>query len=464
VSPIEEKVTGLLAELADARPVVVGAPPVPEPRPSGRGGRPDYVPVEAASARSRRRSVLVAAAVVLVLAVVGGLLVLGRGGGSPVVASLSDLPVDTSLLGDGRMAVVVENQLYVADGPTGQVWKLTDTGRGEEVSNVSFSHDGEWVAFTIHDESGLWVSRWDGSESHRVGRAPSSYTWSPTDDQLAYATQDQVRIAQTDGSSRALSGGPTPLPYTNVVWSPNGESLAFAMGSYPGQGALVTVTPQGADDPGWGKPSLYTTSANVVYAWPLDGVTVSAVGQGRGQLQADLLLSVRSQALTDVVTNTVPDPVDASGVTVVVVSPDTRAVSWCDLAVLSCSALGALPADWSYVDPVLAPSAGRVAVVGGIVGSNLFVVDLASGQTRDLGQVSTGYRGAVDIGRQGYGVGSEPPVWIDDLSLLVRVDSSSVVRIDVGTGARSLIVAGDRFLPPADDYPGGTGLAYWTRP
>ena len=39
-------------------------------------------------------------------------------------------------------------------------------------------------------------------EQHRIGRSPSSYTWSPTDDQLAYATQDEVRVAQTDGTSR----------------------------------------------------------------------------------------------------------------------------------------------------------------------------------------------------------------------------------------------------------------------
>ena len=55
-------------------------------------------------------------------------------------------------------------------------------------------------------------------------------------------------------------------------------------------------------------------------------------------------------------------------------------------------------------------------------------------------------------------------MWLDDQSLLVRVDSSSVVRIDLATGERTTVVVGDRFLPPADDYPGGTGLAYWSRP
>ena len=35
------------------------------------------------------------------------------------------------------------------------------------------------------------------------------------------------------------------------------------------------------------------------------------------------------------------------------------------------------------------------------------------------------------------------------------------LRVDVTTGARATVVAGDRFLPPTDDYPGGTGLAYW---
>lgn len=468
MSPIEEKLTSLLAELAAAAPVDDRPFPVQGPAasaPAARDDRPDY-PVESIdrlSGRNRRARVLAGVAASMVVVIVGGLLVLGRGGSSPVSVSAADLAVDTSLLGDGRMAVVIENDLYVADGPTGQVWRLTDTGRGEEVSNVSFSHDGEWVAFTVHDESGLWISRWDGSEHHRIGRAPSTYAWSPTDDRLVYALQDEVRVAQADGSSRALEGGPRPMPYTPVVWSPDGRSLAFAQQAFPGaEGWLVIATPQGSDDAGWGKPSQYTTSAAAVYAWPLDGVTVSAEGSGRGQLQADLLWSVRSQALTDVSANSVPDPVDASGVTVVVVSPSTRQVSWCDLAQLGCTVLAGLPGDRSYADPALAPSAGRVAVIGGAAGSDLFVVDLAPGTVRDLGQVSAGPWGTYGDGM--HGVGTEAPVWIDDLSLLVRIDSSSVVKVDLTTGARTTVVSGDRFLPPADDYPGGTGLAYWSRP
>ena len=140
-------------------------------------------------------------------------------------------------------------------------------------------------------------------------------------------------------------------------------------------------------------------------------------------------------------------------------APTAQQVSTCDLADLTCRGLF-LPSGPSYVDPVLSATGGRLAVVGGVVGSDLFVVDLGDDSVRDLGQVSAGPWGTYG-GDIGYGVGTEPPVWIDEGSLLVRVDSSSVVRVDVTTGARATVVAGDRFLPPADDYPGGTGLAYW---
>ena len=255
MSPIEEKVTSLLAELADARPgrgrrAAHAVRPRPPPSRSATAGPTTCrssaaVAVASPTGAGRRR---------------GG----ARGGGRrwPArarprsVARRSSASVATSpstppLLGDGRMAVVVENQLHVADGPTGQVWQLTDTGRGEEVSNVSFSHDGEWVAFTIHDESGLWVSRWDGSERHRIGRSPSTYAWSPTDDQLAYATQDQVRVAQTDGSSRALEGRDCTRSRTRrVVWSPDGDR-----GRLRPYSAVRTSREalDGTADPEWGE-------------------------------------------------------------------------------------------------------------------------------------------------------------------------------------------------------------------
>lgn len=467
MSPIEEKVTALLAELATATPVEVGTPPraTVVAGTQGRARRPDYVPTEVPVERARRRRVLVGVAAVLVVVVVGGLLVLGRGTGhSPVVASLSDLPVDTALLGGGRMAVVIENDLYVADGPTGQVWRLTDTGRGEEVSNVSFSHDGEWVAFTIHDESGLWVSRWDGSERHRIGRAPSTYAWSPTDDQLAYTSQDQLWLAGPDQELRTVStaGLASPAGFTPVVWSPDGATIGF----------------QGAD----GHPQFVTIvggalgtngDARWLLAWPRESMTLVDVGVS-GAERRNLAADVRegSQVVTrlaDLASPQVSSTWSANRARVVAVSSTPGLVSSCDLDTLTCEPVDAPFAPQGYADPALSPSGSSVALVGGLGGSategtSLVVASLSGDGHQTLGTVDSGPRGNIALPGVGYGVGTEPPVWIDDLSLLVRVDSSSVVRVDTTTGARTTVVTGDRFLPPADDYPGGTGLAYWARP
>ena len=77
------------------------------------------------------------------------------------------------------------------------------------------------------------------------------------------------------------------------------------------------------------------------------------------------------------------------------------------------------------------------------------------------GLLDHAHRGTIDVGRVGYGVEPEAQIPIDG-GFLVRVDEG---RIESVSGTRQdaphLVVDGDRFLPPVDDYPGGSGLAYW---
>jgi hypothetical protein len=469
VSPIEENVTELLAELAAVTPVEDRPFPArgrvePLVGPAGRDDRPDY-PVESIdglAGRSRRNRVLVGVAAVLVMAIVGGLVALGRSGGSPMSVSAADLPVDTAALGAGRMAVVIENDLYVADGPTGQVWRLTDTGRGEEVSNVSFSHDGEWVAFTIHDENGLWVSRWDGSEHHRIGRAPSTYAWSPTDDRLAYTTQDQLWVAGPGQDLRTVSTGglAAPAGFTPVLWSPDGTTIGFQ--GIDGHPQFVTIV-GGATDT--------NADADWLIAWPRETVTLVDVGVD-GFERRNLAADVRegSQVVTRLADLSSPQYLQTSSANearVVAISSTPGLVTSCDLNTLVCEPVDAPFAPQGYSDPALSTDGSMVALVGGfdetdVEGTTLVVSDLESGGHRMLGRVDTVSRGNVELGAALFGTGTESPLWINDSGLLVRVDGSAVVRIDVRDGTRTTVVTGDRFLPPADDYPGGTGLAYWS--
>ena len=408
-----------------------------------------------------------------VVALVGALLVTSGSDDSPVSVSAAQLQVDTAALGNGRMAVVIGDDLYVADGPTGQVWQLTDVDRGDGVSHVSFSHDGEWVAFTSHDEGGLWVSRWDGSEHHRVGRAPDRYSWSPTDDQLAFATDDQVRVAQTDGSSRALEGGPPPQPSTNVVWSPDGASLAFAQSDYGmGMSQAIIATLADEDGAGWGSPYQYSVSdAEEVVAWTPDEklvVTAGAEdGTGTTALAVGLLLSVETVELVEV-PRIEPPPVavSASGYAAAVRPVGEPGLDLCDLVELTCQRQGVGTAYDRTSVPSFSPQGDAVALVGTDVdGRTVVTVVAPAGSTHPtLGVVGEGLALTDPPERQPrFGSVLEPPQWIDERHLLVRAGRRvSVVELgDTGGAVPATVVEGERFLPPEDDHPGGTGLAYW---
>jgi hypothetical protein len=79
-----------------------------------------------------------------------------------------------------------------------------------------------------------------------------------------------------------------------------------------------------------------------------------------------------------------------------------------------------------------------------------------------IGEVDSAHRGTVSIpGSGGFGVEPESQIPVG-VGFLVRVDEGSVVYLSTGGAtAPRVVVAGARFDPPADDYPGGSGLAYW---
>jgi Tol biopolymer transport system component len=465
VTDLDARVTELLAELAEAVPVETrNAPAGPAVVGRDLDDRREYPVRPLGSQRPRRQLVLVAAAAVLAVALVAGVVVVRSGDRSPVSVSATDVPVDTAALGTGRMAVVIENDLYVADGPTGAVWKLTDVGKGEEVSDVSFSHDGEWVAFTIHDESGLWVSRWDGSEQHRIGRAPTSYSWSPTDDQLAYATQDQVRVAQTDGSSRSLEGGSAPKAYTRVVWSPDGTTLAFVLD--PGGVARATLI--GNTEAGW---STSNPPAEEVLAWPTaEAVLVrNAWPSGSDDPNTDRLGVV--DPITGEATDLAWTPRGATPSTVGdrVATITARAtvtarggVEVCDLRGLTCSAAVALAEGMTLTQVSLSPNGLHVAVIGTEArGSQVQLATVGASSGLSFPDVDDLTRGTIDLDGVGYRIEPEPPLWSSGSTVLVRTFEAAVEAF-TSDGSRTTVVRGARFLAPADDYPGGTGLAYWS--
>jgi hypothetical protein len=225
------------------------------------------------------------------------------------------------------------------------------------------------------------------------------------------------------------------------------------------------------DDPSTGESNVVPVAGLV--AWPREGLQL-VVGSGA----ASAPLTIAAFPFRGVPQDLAEVAEGADGVEVAVTADRLVSVggapgaagpvTTCELVLLTCEAVSLPAAPQGYSEPALSPGQSKVALVGGMGGTDLdghdlIVADLVERTWVDAGPVDAGRRGTIEVGDVGYGVVPEAAVWIDDSTLLARLDESSVIRVDLvnGGSTRVPVVEGDRFLPPADDYPGGTGLAYW---
>lgn len=133
----------------------------------------------------------------------------------------------------GDLAFVEGGLLYVLEGKSGCVTRLSDTG---QALDPMWSHDGQLLAYIRTGETDrlsgtLWMVKRDGTQSHQVEGLSGSvmqgaYAWSPVANKLAVRNDGiwlvgeqglPVRIVKTEAES-ALS----------VVWSPDGRQLAYS--------------------------------------------------------------------------------------------------------------------------------------------------------------------------------------------------------------------------------------------
>ena len=105
---------------------------------------------------------------------------------------------------------------------------------GISASDVSFSRDGKWVAYSSIPDSTLWRSRVDGSERQQLTFPPavaSLPAWSPDGNQIAYVSSQAGKPWKIYLIS-AQGGAPEELLPENIgegdaTWSPDGSQLAF---------------------------------------------------------------------------------------------------------------------------------------------------------------------------------------------------------------------------------------------
>lgn len=137
----------------------------------------------------------------------------------------------TSFENQGNLAFIRQGLIYTLDGETGEVKRLTESGRALQ---PSWSQDGQWLAFISatgqEDGSGpLWLARRDGSQLHQVQGLPGltgrdSFYWSPASNVLAVAMHDGVWLVQAGGEPSQLVQSEGTF---HLAWSPDGKSLAY---------------------------------------------------------------------------------------------------------------------------------------------------------------------------------------------------------------------------------------------
>ena len=130
---------------------------------------------------------------------------------------------------------------FVGALPRGEILRLDWKDRqaapflhGLKAEAVSFSRDGEWMAYIAYPERTLWRARADGSQRHQLTFQPMVSAlprWSPDQRQIAFSGQVQgqpwkLNVVSVEGGSpeQLLPGEGAEV---DPSWSADGSAIAF---------------------------------------------------------------------------------------------------------------------------------------------------------------------------------------------------------------------------------------------
>jgi serine/threonine protein kinase/Tol biopolymer transport system component len=209
--------------------------------------------------------------------------------GTPVQLTDSPLKLGWPLPSkDGRKLFVVgqrsRGELVRYDAKSGEFPPFLS---GISAEGITFSKDGQWVAYVTYPEGVLWRSKVDGSNRQRLSDPPLYALcprWSPDGKQIVfYATApgNSFRIyavSRDDGIPQQLIPD-YPGPQTTPNWSPDGSEIVFGGGINEESSAIhvldrrshqISTLPesQGYFSPNWSPDGRY------IAALPRDTLSV----------------------------------------------------------------------------------------------------------------------------------------------------------------------------------------------
>jgi serine/threonine protein kinase/Tol biopolymer transport system component len=106
---------------------------------------------------------------------------------------------------------------------------------GISADGVSFSKDGEWVAYVSYPDTTLWKSKSDGSQRIQLTYPPLTPelpTWSPDGKQIVFygflpGKKPKLYSVAADGGTPRELIPEDPLEAWDATWSPDGTRIAF---------------------------------------------------------------------------------------------------------------------------------------------------------------------------------------------------------------------------------------------
>jgi eukaryotic-like serine/threonine-protein kinase len=120
---------------------------------------------------------------------------------------------------------------------------------GISADSVSFSRDGQRVAYASYPEGTIWTSKLDGSQRLQLSYPPLWATqpyWSPDGKQIAFNAFSQghqsklYTVSSEGGTPRELLPGDSQEDLFDPYWSPDGTRIVFGSG-YSNRNATIRI-------------------------------------------------------------------------------------------------------------------------------------------------------------------------------------------------------------------------------